>query len=36
VVAPQRRRGITLRLPEGLGAGLDAHTGDGSIRLMGL
>jgi DUF4097 and DUF4098 domain-containing protein YvlB len=24
---------ITLRLPEGLGAGLDAHTGDGGIRL---
>jgi hypothetical protein len=25
--------GITLRLPEGLGAELDAHTGDGGIRL---
>jgi hypothetical protein len=25
--------GITLRLPEGLGAELDAHTGDGGIAL---
>ena len=25
--------GITLRLPEGLGADLDAHTGDGGIVL---